>query len=176
MPNSGAWWTTAVCLFASSLPFFGLARAADVTVRPAPVIDVLLDQGTLHGRVIDDEGRSIAGRVVVVQQGATELLRATTNESGWFVLSPIDAGQYDLIAGEIRGTYRAWHTRVAPPTAGEHALVVVARHGGRGVSQPPTGDVIILTAVGMILLVIGSAIAIDRVHRLPPTVLEDVAS
>lgn len=150
-----------------------LPMAAIADDAPAVVMDVALDQGTLLGRVVDQRGRSIADLEVLVRQGPHEVARSMTDAEGWFAISPMSPGQYDLTAGGVQGTYRVWPARVAPPTAGEHALIVRSRHGGRGLSQTATGDQMLLVTVGVIGAVIGLAITLDRVHRLPPTIAEE---
>jgi hypothetical protein len=134
------------------------------------VIDVDHDRGTLLGRTVDARGRSRPAIEVVLGRGGNDVARSMTDGEGWFAIPQLAAGQYDLTAGGVVGTYRLWPERVAPPTAGEHALIVLSRQGGRGMSQPATGDGTVLVTVGIIGTVIGVAIAVDRVHRLPPTV------
>jgi len=53
----------------------------------------------IRGRVLDPSGAVIAGaRVDLLRQGQTPVATAETNEVGEFLLSPVGAGSYELVA------------------------------------------------------------------------------
>ncbi len=96
------------------------------TARPAtPITDVTLDEtGRLVGQVVDDQGQSRDGVLVVLRQGRREIARTLTRDGGHFAMANIPAGLYQLDAGSTRAVYRVWNTQAAPPQASHQAVLV----------------------------------------------------
>jgi len=96
------------------------------TARPAtPITDVTLDEtGRLVGQVVDDQGQSRDGVLVVLRQGRREIARTLTRDGGHFAMANIPAGLYQLDAGSTRAVYRVWNAQAAPPQASHQAVLV----------------------------------------------------
>ena len=94
--------------------------------RPAtPITDVTLDKtGAFIGQVVDGQGQSRDGVLVVLRQGHRELARTMTDARGHFVMPGIPAGLYQLDAGTTRAIYRVWTAESAPPQARQLAVLV----------------------------------------------------
>ena len=97
------------------------------TARPAtPITDVTLDDtGRFVGQVVDAQGQSRDGVLVVLRQGHRELARTMTDARGHFAMTGIPAGLYQLDAGSTRAVYRVWTAESAPPQARHQAVLVV---------------------------------------------------
>jgi outer membrane cobalamin receptor len=54
------------------------------------------DAGPVTGRVLDPDGRPVAGAAIVLTDGAAIVARATTNGSGAFTLEAPDSGTYEV--------------------------------------------------------------------------------
>jgi hypothetical protein len=90
------------------------------------VIDVALgDEGTLHGQVVDAQGKPLGRMAVSIQQFDREVAAAVTDDSGRFRIIGLRGGTYRIAAGETAAVYRLWAANTAPPAAGDAALVVL---------------------------------------------------
>jgi hypothetical protein len=105
---------------------FGPSQQAVPTARPAtPITDVTLDEtGRLVGQVVDDQGQSRDGVLVVLRQGHREIARTLTRDGGHFAMANVPAGLYQLDADSTRAVYRIWNTSAAPPQASDQAVLV----------------------------------------------------
>jgi hypothetical protein len=93
--------------------------------RTRAVIDVALqDGGTLHGQVVDVQGKPLSRITVSIQQFEREMAAAVTDPSGCFRVAGLRGGTYRIVAGEATGMYRLWAANTAPPAASDAALVV----------------------------------------------------
>ncbi len=104
-----------------------VSQQAVPNARPAtPITDVTLDEtGQLVGHVVNDQGQSRDGVLVVLRQGRREIARTLTRDDGYFAMANIPAGLYQLDAGSTRAVYRVWNAQTAPPQA-SHQVVLVA--------------------------------------------------
>ena len=134
------------------------ALAADVAPRSAAsapaVSDVALSgDGKLLGQVVNPDGVPVADATVVLHRDATEVASAKTNEAGYFAVSNLRGGNYQLTSGETGGVYRVWTADSAPPAARSGVLLVrgqnVARgQNGGGISR---GTMVMLGVTGAIV-------------------------
>src|ERR1700761_4848495 len=63
----------------------------------SPCAGAQVEQGQFVGRITDPSGAAIAGAVVNAQNVDTNILqKATTNETGEYVITPVLAGNYVL--------------------------------------------------------------------------------
>jgi len=93
----------------------GVAEAVDVA---------LADGGTLRGQVVDPAGNPIAETPVKLWQWNREVAGTVTDRAGYFAVSGLRGGRYQLTAGTAQGAYRLWAANTAPPGARPAALVV----------------------------------------------------
>lgn len=102
------------------------ASAIEVTKhRIAPTADVSLDQqGRLFGQVLDRQGSPQQDAVINVLQDGKTVAQARTTTEGYFAVSDLRGGIYQVTAGESVGTYRVWSHGSAPPAAGPGVLLV----------------------------------------------------
>ena len=97
------------------------------------VIDVALgESGAIVGQVVDAQGASGVGQVVLLVQGNQEIARTTTDIQGRFSIGGIRAGVYQLVAGDNGVVVRAWSAGTEPPIAQRSVLLVSAGDVYRG--------------------------------------------
>ena len=101
--------------------------------------DVKLDAaGYLHGMVVDLQNRPVANATVVVSQGKRDLAEIRTDSQGRFSAGPLGKGTYLMKSGGQSRAVRAWTPKMAPPSAGQLALLVTGNEVIRG--QMPLED------------------------------------
>jgi len=101
--------------------------------QPTVVADVAMTaDGRLVGQVLDGRGSPLAGtRVAILDQGG-QAAGATTDAAGYFAVAGLRSGVYQVAAAEGRAFYRVWAPGMAPPGAGQGALVVAGEDLVRG--------------------------------------------
>jgi hypothetical protein len=165
----------AVCLATMGIVMPHAPAMADNTpARPAAKVqkgtslpDVSLTTGgTLSGRVVDHTGKVIEGAQVTLRQDKKEVSTTVTNKEGIYSFRNLKGGVYEVSSGNTDGIFRVWAEKTAPPSAKEHALLVMGENGARGQFGCCDPTLIILTA-GVIAAVILSAITLDKVNKLP---------
>ncbi len=115
-----------------------LKQENDASVPVAPVVeDVALMSGdVLEGRVVDEQGKPLAGSPVSLRQQQNEIATVKTDQSGVFRVSGVRGGVYRLVslqddgAPQGEGTYRAWPQGTAPPSARPRLTFVQYPRGG----------------------------------------------
>jgi hypothetical protein len=143
------------------------ARPATKVQRTASLPDVALTAGgTLSGRVVDHTGKVLEGAKVALRQGDKEIATTLTDKDGIYQFKNLKGGTYGISSGNTDGTFRVWSERTAPPSAKEHALLVMGKNGARGQYGCCDPCMIILTA-GVIAAVVLSAITLDKVNKIP---------
>ena len=86
-------------------------------------------EGTLYGRVVDDQGRPVQGAVLRLKVGE-ETMETTTSPQGWFLFREIPRGRYEL---DVRCPfYASYTTYISLPEWDEILLGL-----GRRCSPPP---------------------------------------
>ncbi len=103
------------------LPLFLLLVTLFITLfTAAPAL-----AGPITGKIVDPDGRAVAGAVIVLLDGTAIVSRGATDASGRFTLGAPDRGEYELrVAAE---GFRAEPVRVTP-SAGTRELGEIALH------------------------------------------------
>ena len=126
---------------------------------------VLTAGGTMTGRVCDHTGKVLDGAKVVLKQNNKEIAQAFTDNEGVYSFKNLKGGLYQVSSGNTDGVFRVWSEKSAPPTAKEHALLVMGENGARGQFGAVDPTLILLTA-GVIASVALSAILLGQVGNL----------
>ena len=141
--------------------------------RPAtPIIDVTLDQaGRFVGQVVDGQGQSRDGVLVVLRQGHRQVASALTDSQGRFALANIPAGLYQLEAGTTRAIYRVWTAESAPPQAQQQAVLVaetdlVVRGQGIEAAVDQLDAITLLMVASSISALIVAGVTLDKIDDL----------
>ena len=146
--------------------FADSTSAKAVTSRPAPINQipdlVLTDNGTMSGRVCDHGGRVIEGATVTLKQDKKLIGTTTTDKDGVYSFKNLKPGVYNPSCGNTEGVFRVWSQKVAPPSAKEHALLVLGENGARGQFGGADPTLILLTA-GVIATTVLSAITLTKI-------------
>lgn len=163
----------AICLAAMGIVLPQAPALADNATRPAAkaqrasLPDVCLTTGgTLSGRVVDHTGKVLEGAQVTLRVNKEVVATTITNKEGLYSFKDLKGGIYGISSGNTDGVFRVWAEKTAPPSAKEHALLVMGENGARGQFGCCDPTLIILTA-GVIAAVILSAITLDKVNKLP---------
>jgi hypothetical protein len=166
----------AICLATLGLVLPQAPAFADNALTPnagakvqakASLPDVCLTTGgTLSGRVVDHTGKVLEGAQVTLRQDKKEIATTVTNKEGIYSFKALKGGVYQVSSGNTDGIFRVWAEKTAPPSAKEHALLVMGENGARGQFGCCDPTLVILTA-GVIAAVILSAITLDKVNKLP---------
>lgn len=131
--------------------------------------------GTLSGRIVDHTGKAIEGAEVTLLQGKKQLTAAVTNKEGVYSFKNLKGGVYGISSGNTDGTFRVWTERTAPPSAKEHALLVMGENGARG-QWGAVDPTLVLISAGVITAVILSAITLSRIDDSTKTIVYVPAS
>jgi hypothetical protein len=135
-----------------------------VKPKAEPVSDVKLDgAGYLHGMVVDLQGQPLANATVIVSQGKRDLAKIRTDGQGRFSAGPMARGSYLLKSRGQSRAVRAWMPQMAPPSAGQLAVLITGPDIVRG--QMPledffASDAFIIT--GLVAAMIAIPIAIHN--------------
>ena len=137
------------------------------------VTDIALSAGgTLHGRVLGEQGQPIDGAVVTLRRGEVELGRVTSNTEGEFQFANLRSGVYVVETPVAQRAIRAWSPEVAPPGSKQSVLMAqqTVMRGQLGFLDPVSTTTLILGIAGVTLG--GIAVADisdvkDIVERLP---------
>ncbi len=126
---------------------------------------ILTEGGTMTGRVVDHTGKVLEGAKVVLKQDNKEIAETVTNKEGLYSFKNLKSGLYQPGSGNTEGVFRAWSEKTAPPTAKQHALLVMGENGARGQFGSVDPTLVVLTA-GIIAAVVLSAITLNKVQQL----------
>lgn len=138
------------------------AKKAAVTRIP----DLALTKGgTMTGRVCDHSGKVLEGAKVTLKQNNKVVGTTVTDKDGVYSFKNLKTGIYHPVSGNTEGVFRVWSEKAAPPSAKEHALLVMGENGARGQFGSVDPTLVVLTA-GVIAAVVLSAIAIDRIDHV----------
>ena len=121
--------------------------------------------GTFSGRVVDHTGKVLEGAQVTLRQDKKEISATVTNKEGVYSFNGLKGGLYQVSSGNTDGVFRVWTEKAAPPSAKEHALLVMGENGARGQFGAVDPTLVLLTA-GIIAAVVLSAITLDKVNKL----------
>jgi hypothetical protein len=126
-------------------------RSATVIIR-----DVALDvNGRLSGRIVDVQGRPVAGETVIAHQGRRQLGMTRSDEQGVFNFSASQGGVYQVSSRTGTAFYRVWKHGTAPKNAVRSALIIADASVVRGQAFEGLGSS--LTTIGIGAAVITGA-------------------
>lgn len=131
--------------------------ATDTNALPAPQIaDVALrDGGVLVGQLVDGQNAPKSDiRISLQDTQNREIGASVTNKQGYFSMSEVRGGVYQLVTPQGRQVYRLWSPGVAPPSAQPGILLVAQGDTVRGALGNGTWKSILTNPV-----VIGGAVA-----------------
>ena len=137
-----------------------------------PIIDVTLDQaGRFVGQVVDGQGQSRDGVLVVLRQGHRQVASTLTDSQGRFALANIPAGLYQLEAGTTRAIYRVWTAESAPPQAQQQAVLVaetdlVVRGQGIEAAVDQLDAITLLMVASSISGLIVAGVTLDKIDKI----------
>ena len=123
------------CLVSGTAAFAAGPKGETAKVqKTAPVVtDIALSAGnTFTGQVVDAQGHGVDGAAVTVRQGNKDVAKTTTSKEGYFSVTGLKGGTYEVEAGQSKGMYRFWAANTAPPSAQNQALLVSDAKGVRG--------------------------------------------
>jgi hypothetical protein len=93
------------------------------------------------------------------------LAATVTDKNGMYSFKNVKGGVYNMSSGNTEGIFRVWTEKTAPPTAKEHALLVMGENGARGQFGNIDPTLVVLTA-GVIASVVVSAIALNKIDHV----------
>ena len=147
---------------APPVPVAPTTRAVEPPAKS--ISDVKLDAaGYLHGMVVDLQGTPVAKATVIVSRGKRDLAEARTDSLGRFSVGPLGRGTYLMKSGGQSRAVRAWTPIMAPPSAGQLALLITGSEVIRG--QMPLEDFFASDAfviTGLVAAMIAIPIAIHN--------------
>ncbi|MBM81842.1 MAG: hypothetical protein CMJ78_14800 [Planctomycetaceae bacterium] len=187
-----------VFALAIATPLQLLAETAS-TARQLPAIGdaALKADGSITCRVLDNQGRVVAGEIVRVTQGRKLIAAVKTDSKGRFELKGMRGGLYRLQSGRSQALFRFWTAKAAPPSATSQAVLIqrvsytqtASRQVQQPVSQPITqpsqpivrgqvGDVPNLGISGLVdgtsLITLGAAVSAAAVSAVTLSEINDV--
>lgn len=128
--------------------------------------DIMLDgNGTLHGSVVDPQGKPLDGANIVISQGQQEVKRTASNKTGQFQVAGLRNGVYTLDVAGTSQRVRLWTAAVAPPQARTATTVVIgepAMRGQIGFLDPIDTSLLLLGVAGVTV----SAISLGEIDDL----------
>lgn len=116
------------------------AKAVAVAHTQSPSDVVLQEGGTLVGRIVDAQGKSVAMAPVSLQTGGKEVARVVSDESGRFEAKGLKGGVYQVASTGHQGVYRVWAPQTAPPAAAKGLSIVSRPDVVRGQYGPGPGN------------------------------------
>jgi hypothetical protein len=146
------------------------------TKAPA-IVDVALQaNGTLSGRVLDEQGLALEGALVSIRQGKDEIAQTVSGLNGEFTVTNLRGGVYEVAAGQGRGLYRLWAPNTAPPSVKTGLSIVskktVYRGQDCGCGSDWLGYATLGVSVGALAV---SIVALDKIDDVDDKVDEIVA-
>ncbi len=133
------------------------AWSADVVatgVKPK-IVDVKLQDGKVfQGQILNGQGAPQVNADVAVMQDGKVLTQVKTNKEGYFAVSDVNSGVYQVVSDNGFGQFRVWNSSIAPPNAQQGALVVADGSVVRGQLIDMLGNPVVLT------LLVATAIAV----------------
>lgn len=111
-------------------------------VQPAAIDVAMAKDGTISGRVLDNDQKGVAKTEVSVRQGKIEVAKVVTDAEGRFELSDVKGGVYVIAANSGYGLFRFWTAKSAPPKAHEQVLLMSQAIVVRAQSPNDGGEVL----------------------------------
>ena len=130
-----------LALAGSCLPTTAWTADAGIPSPPQITDLALRDGGVLVGQVVNDKNTPQRGmRVSLRDSQDREVATAITNRRGFFTMSGIRGGVYQLVTRRGRQVYRIWPPDTAPPSAQQTVRLVVNGEGTTG--DPAMGTLV----------------------------------
>lgn len=130
--------------------------------RAVSIPDISLTAGgKMSGRVVDHTGKPLEGAQVTLRQDKKVIATAIADKDGVYSFNNLKNGVYNVASGNTEGVFRTWGEKTAPPSAKEHALLVMGENGARGQFGAVDPTLVLLTA-GVIASVVLSAILLSK--------------
>ena len=105
-----------------------VARQKTVEIK-----DVALDaDGTFRGQVVDTRGSGMSQKAVEIHFLDQLVARTTTDQEGYFAISGLSGGTYQVSVAAETVMYRFWASQTAPPAVSNAALIVSPEDIRRG--------------------------------------------
>ena len=101
-------------------------RKAKQSAAPK-ITDVVLDQSSLHGHLLDGQGQTLDGATIELIQGDNVVAQTTTDGAGRYQVDGLKGGLYLVRAGGQTVVIRCWTEESAPPNARQQLTQVA--HG-----------------------------------------------
>ncbi len=92
----------------------------------------LSDDGVLLGQVVDPQGVAVVNVPVSIGRQNREIAATVTDNQGYFAISGLGGGVYQIVAAGGHRIYRLWSPGTAPPLSEHGALVVAGAETVRG--------------------------------------------
>lgn len=106
-------------------PATSTGKPSTKKVVPPAAIDVAMAKnGTVSGRVLDDEQNGVAKTSVTIYQGKEEIAKTVTDTDGRFEITDVKGGVYVVAANNGYGLFRLWTAKSAPPKSHEQVLLM----------------------------------------------------
>jgi len=105
------------------------AQVSAASVEQARVRDVRLgSDGTLSGRVRDEQGHLLVGAKVVLSRGRQVIAVAVTDDRGEYRIGGLAGGVYRVRVAADETIVRLWSSESAPPQAQEQLVLDAGLH------------------------------------------------
>ncbi len=88
-----------------------------------PVDVSLADNGKLQGKLLDSQGKPVAGKAIAIHREGKQVAVAKSSADGTFELSGVRGGLYTITSEHGGGLFRLWAPRTGPPSATDFAVV-----------------------------------------------------
>jgi hypothetical protein len=103
------------------------------TSQSSTATDVALQAGgLLRGQIVDAQGSPMANAAVSLQFEGRAVAAARTTPQGYFAVSGLRGGTFQVTAAGGSGVYRLWVENSAPPAASASLLIVAGSDAARG--------------------------------------------
>ena len=112
---------TLFAAFSLAFPFTTLAQSpVSVSIK-----DITLSgSGEFRGQIVDSQGVGCSHQNVLLQHATSKRVnQAVTNQDGWFTVTGLKGGVFQLVSGGTQQLIRLWPANVAPPQSQDQILV-----------------------------------------------------
>jgi hypothetical protein len=106
---------------------------AEKPARLPVLTDIALQKGgILVGRLTDDKGKLRGEQKIIIRQENQLVAEVTTGKNGQFMVEGLQGGIYEIASDKGAGSFRAWATDTAPPSAKQFAVLIEGDEVVRG--------------------------------------------
>lgn len=144
--------------------------AAPQETRPVRQgVDLLITQGSLQGRLLDANGKPVAGAPVFVSKNGRTIASTSTQANGAYRVAGLSAGAHTIVIADGQIPVRLWTAETAPTSAKRQLTVSQTAVRGQFVDaagEPIWGNV----AIGVVA---AAALAVAIVNTSKLSDLDD---